>query len=247
MALTEEHKIFYTVILFRPCQLLEIRLSEAGETEQKSDTTCCRHQLLDLVRRCLVEDPSARITAAAARDVLVSLTPPPLPTRADNLLLPSPVLLLTLTSQTSSPTKEPAAEDQQQQQLLDRIRQLCAQYGRLVDTRLFRTAAGGGSCCQLLVQFMSAQEAARARILLTCPSSQFKTATITEETSPYKNRTKIDEDAASDVALLQSYSGNVANFDGRLCLESPPREQQEMQRGFRSEFYPLDLWYQSSN
>jgi hypothetical protein len=242
-----------------------MRLAEAGETDDDdaTTTTSCRSLLLDLVRRCLAEDPAARITAAAARDFLASSGRTTTTTRADNLLLPSPVLRFTLTAPAAATASLNAAAEAQ----LEQLQQRCAQYGRLVDTRRRLVSASAGAAaaggCQLFVQFVSAQEAARARILLTCPPATRMapapntTATAVEihPLAADTHNTTVCADSlssSSPAAFAPSCTGNGENnFAGRLCsLESPPppcAAQPEMQLGFRSEFYPLELWYQEQS
>ena len=182
----------YLIFFLRPSQLLEMRLAEAVSDEPENRTGPGRQQLLDLIVSCLAEDPAARITAAAARQRLAAMTASPLqPSRADNLLLPSPVLLFTLrtTSPASASPPKPAVheeltfqkytskyEEASVEDQLGRIQELCAHHGRLVDTRVVVDTSA--DCCQFFVQFLSPQAAARTRILLTCPTTAKQVRTV---------------------------------------------------------------------
>ncbi len=191
--------------------------------------------LRNLICRCLEADPSIRITAAAALKEIIQLSGSALAllSRADNLLLPSPVLLFTFpqpppaaaaTTAAATAAAAAAAKEEllvaEQQQQMRRIQELCAQHGPIVRTAVVQadeTAAATGS--QLFVQFLSPQAAAKARILLTCPPP-------------------------IPVAAVTAVEKNFGSEKGqRLYAQSPPRNLPDAQRGFLSEYYPLELWY----
>jgi hypothetical protein len=204
--------------------------------------------LRSLICRCLEADPSIRITAAAALQQIIQLSGSALAvlTRADNLLLPSPVLLFTFpptpaaataattaaaTAATAAVTTAAAAaaeeelivaEQQQQHQQMRRIQDLCAQHGPIVRTAVVQ--ADETTASQLFVQFLSPQAAAKARILLTCPPP-IPVAAVT--------------------AVEKNCSGSESSAEKGRCLyaQSPPRNVPDAQRGFLSEYYPLELWY----
>jgi hypothetical protein len=193
--------------------------------------------LRNLICRCLEPDPSVRITAAAALQEIIQLSGSALVvlSRADNLLLPSPVLLFTFPPTSPAEATAAAAEEelivaeqQQQQQQMRRIQDLCAQHGPIVRTAVVQayetTAAAAPTGSQLFVQFLSPQAAAKARILLTCPPS-IPVAAVT--------------------ALEKNCNGSESSAEKGRCLnaQSPPRNLPDAQRGFLSEYYPLELWY----
>ena len=187
--------------------------------------------LRSLICRCLEADPSIRITAAAALKEIIQLSGSALVvlSRADNLLLPSPVLLFTFPPTSPAEATAAAAEEelivaeqQQQQQQMRRIQDLCAQHGPIVRTAVVQ--ADETTASQLFVQFLSPQAAAKARILLTCPPP-IPVAVVT--------------------AVEKNYSGSESFAEKGRCLyaQSPPRNLPDAQRGFLSEYYPLELWY----
>jgi hypothetical protein len=238
----------YTFIS-RPGELLSKRLAESGamsfaSTLRFSISDPASGQILSslqsLICRCLEADPSIRITAAAALQQIIQLSGSALGvlSRADNLLLPSPVLLFTFpptaaaaataATATTTATAAAAAEEElivaEQQQQMRRIQDLCAQHGPIVRTAVvqaYDTTAAAATGSQLFVQFLSPQAAAKARILLTCPPPIPVTA------------------------VEKNYSGSESFAEKERCLyaQSPPRNVSDVQRGFLSEYYPLELWY----
>ncbi len=208
--------------------------------------------LRSLICRCLEANPSIRITAAAALQQIIQLSGSALVvlSRADNLLLPSPVLLFTFppppaaaaaaaaaataaaaTAAAKTAAAAVAEEElmvaEQQQQQMRRIQDLCAQHGPIVRTAVvqaYDTTAAAATGSQLFVQFLSPQAAAKARILLTCPPPA-PVAVVT--------------------AVEKNCNGSESSAEKGRCLyaQSPPRNVPDAQRGFRSEYYPLELWY----
>jgi hypothetical protein len=201
--------------------------------------------LRSLICRCLEADPSVRITAAVALQEIIQLSGSTLVvlSRADNLLLPSPVLLFTFppaaataaaaaaaattaaTAAATAAAAAAAAEEElivaEQQQQMRRIQDLCAQHGPIVRTAVVQADETAAS--QLFVQFLSPQAAAKARTLLTCPPP-----------APVAAVTAVEKNFGSE---------SFAEKGRRLYAQSPPRNVSDVQRGFLSEYYPLELWY----
>jgi hypothetical protein len=191
------------------------------------------------------------MTAAAALQEIIQLSESALVvlSRADNLLLPSPVLLFTFppppataatpaaataaatsaataaaaTAAAAAAAEELIVAEQQQQQQMRRIQNLCAQHGPIVRTAVVQADETAATGSQLFVQFLSPQAAAKARILLTCPPP-IPVAVVT--------------------ALEKNFGSESSAEKGRcLYAQSPPRNMSDAQRGFLSEYYPLELWY----
>lgn len=248
---------------------METRLAEAvavsypaGRSAFVGGTVLASLKLL--IGRCLELEPGQRITAAAALEAVAQLLARDdvvHPTRADNLLLPSPVLLFTL------PKSLPTSSEQEQPSIIpdqvECIRALCAQHGRVLDARVDMSRQ---NFCRLYVQFLSPQAAIRARVLLTCPSAPLVGGGIIVGGSGNPSPTQDLQDAGKS-----SFSSRGIQASNETCssggietlrpgftlgdalpavrcagVESPPRSHPpDMQRGFLSEFYPLDLWYKS--
>lgn len=261
----------------RPSQLLETRFGESMETATASnwppETSLLLTSIKSLIGRCLTEDPAARITAAAALHEVVQLAEMAArPTRTDNLLLPSPVLLFTLVpsvslwlSAASRASDSSSSSSFSSSSVLDQlvsIQELCAQHGRVVQTRIGGQTTVGG--CQLYVQFLSAQAAVRARVLLTRPPPAGATGGAAALATAQKsfNCHAANDETAEPSGSSSSGDGDNVKLDtclnghnqwttavGPPCVSSSPtprcRPSIVQQAGFRSEFYPLDLWYKS--